>query len=226
MDSGAPHALCLQPSVSGFEYPRSDLQHDVRFIGMLPLDAPSGWQPPSFRHELDRTRPIVHVTQGTVANAQPQLIARVLGVVSSGGRPVDALGLRDVPRNARIATFLSYPELLPKCSAVVTNGGYGGVQAALSHGVPVVVAGTTEDKPEVAARVAGAGVGINLRTSCPSPAAVRSAVRALLEQPSYRTRARALAQQYAACDAVQRAVELIEQAAADRGARPRLAQSA
>ena len=36
---------------------------------------------------------------------------------------------------------------------MLTNGGYGGVQYALAHGVPLVVAGDTEDKPEVAARV-------------------------------------------------------------------------
>jgi UDP:flavonoid glycosyltransferase YjiC (YdhE family) len=33
---------------------------------------------------------------------------------------------------------------------MVTNGGYGGVQMALSYGVPLVVAGASEDKPEVA----------------------------------------------------------------------------
>ena len=40
---------------------------------------------------------------------------------------------------------------------MVTNGGYGGVQQALANGVPLVVAGDSEDKPEVAARVAVVG---------------------------------------------------------------------
>ena len=43
--------------------------------------------------------------------------------------------------------------LLPRTDVLVTNGGYGGVQQALAHGVPLVVAGRTEDKVEVAARV-------------------------------------------------------------------------
>jgi UDP:flavonoid glycosyltransferase YjiC (YdhE family) len=42
--------------------------------------------------------------------------------------------------------------LLPHVDAMVTNGGYGGVQQALAHGVPLVVTGDSEDKPEVAAR--------------------------------------------------------------------------
>ena len=52
---------------------------------------------------------------------------------------------------------------------MVTNGGYGGVQFALAHGVPLVVAGDHEDKPETAARVAGSGVGRNLKTGRPTP---------------------------------------------------------
>ena len=58
---------------------------------------------------------------------------------------------------------------------VITNGGYGGVQYALSHGVPLVVAGETSDKAEVAARVDHCGVGIDLGTATPSPEAIRAA---------------------------------------------------
>jgi UDP:flavonoid glycosyltransferase YjiC (YdhE family) len=95
---------------------------------------------------------------------------------------------------------------------MVTNGGYGGVQLALSHGIPLAVAGTTEDKPEVAARVAWSGAGINLATSKPKPKAVRDAVRALLDEPRYRTRARALADEYRSYDAVARVVDILESA--------------
>ncbi len=49
--------------------------------------------------------------------------------------------------------------LLPRVDVMVTNGGYGAVQRALAAGVPIVAAGRTEDKPEVAARVQHFGVG-------------------------------------------------------------------
>jgi UDP:flavonoid glycosyltransferase YjiC (YdhE family) len=56
---------------------------------------------------------------------------------------------------------------------MITNGGYGGVQHALRHGVPVIVAGETADKAEVAARVQYTGAGIDLGTArrprLPSP---------------------------------------------------------
>jgi UDP:flavonoid glycosyltransferase YjiC (YdhE family) len=34
----------------------------------------------------------------------------------------------------------------------VTNGGYGGLHYEMENGVPIVVAGDTEDKPEGSAR--------------------------------------------------------------------------
>jgi MGT family glycosyltransferase len=221
LDAAIKTATCLQPTIPSFEYPRRDLPAHVHFIGAMPAEVPSAWQAPDFWPELDHGRPVIHVTQGTVANQTPELIAPalaglasedVLVVVATGGRSAESLGLRDVPRNARIATFLSYPELMPKTAVMVTNGGYGGVQIALTHGVPLVVAGTTEDKPEVAARVAWSGAGLNLKTATPTPAQVRTGVRTLLDHPRYRDRAGVLAREYARHDAIARAVERIEAA--------------
>ena len=53
----------------------------------------------------------------------------------------------------RAACVALYDELLPKTDVFVTNGGYGGVQIALRHGVPIVTSGGKEDKPEVAGRI-------------------------------------------------------------------------
>jgi UDP:flavonoid glycosyltransferase YjiC (YdhE family) len=218
-------SVYMQPSIAEFEYPRRDLPPNVRFIGMMPAEPPAGWVAPDFWHELDGKRPIIHVTQGTLANQKPDLITPALAglagedmlvVVSTGGRAVESLGLGSLPANARIATFLSYPELLPKTTVMVTNGGYGGVQIALSHGVPPVVAGTSEDKPEVAARVAWAGVGVNLKTATPKPEAVRRAVRTVLRDPGYRERAQALARRYREHDALQSAMALVEESAMRR----------
>jgi UDP:flavonoid glycosyltransferase YjiC (YdhE family) len=122
----------------------------------------------------------------------------VLVIVTTGG-PDPALIPGGLPANARAATFVPYAELLAHIDLAVTNGGYGGTQLILSHGVPLVVAGDTEDKPEVAGRVAFSGTGINLRTGTPKAAAIGAAVRAVLHQPVYRERA--LAAEYARHDA-------------------------
>jgi UDP:flavonoid glycosyltransferase YjiC (YdhE family) len=206
----------LQASVPSFEYPRSDLPAGVRFIG--PFRAPrDAFEPPPWWNDLDGSRPVIHVTQGTVATDPSQLILptlealageEVLVVATTGGRSVDALGR--VPANARVATFLPYTELLPRTQVMITNGGFGGVQLALAHGIPVIAAGGSEDKPEVAARVAWTGAGLDLRTATPSPARLRAAVRTVLREPRYAENARRIQDETAGYDAAKLAVEAIE----------------
>ena len=168
-------------SVPGLEYPRRDLPTSVVFTGPLAPDRPdlvcSAWTPPP------GDAPLVHVTQGTFANADPgallvpclQALADepVRVVATTGGRPVaqvrELLGGR-FPANAQVLELVPYADLLPRTDVMVTNGGWGGVQQALAQGVPVVVAGATEEKPEVAARVAWSGAGLDLRTGRPSRA--------------------------------------------------------
>ncbi len=184
----------IQLTVPGFEYPRPSIPDTVRFIGPVTRGTPSTIPLPDWWDELDDRRPIVHVSQGTVANNDlGQLVlptiealsgADLLLVVATGGRPVGELG--PLPANVRAAEYLPYDRLFPRLAAFVTNAGYGGLHYALQHGVPIVAAGRTEDKVETTARVAWSGAGINLKTRRPSPRAVRSAVRRLIAEPGYR----------------------------------------
>ena len=185
----------LQATVAGFEYPRSDLAPSVRFVGPILAPPTSDFEEPSWWGELDGGRPVVHVTQGTLDNADLDrlllLTTRALAhddvlVVATTGGP-DPEPLRaGLPANVRLERFIPHDRLLPHVDVMVTNGGYGGVQQALANGVPLVVAGDSEDKPEVAARVHWSGTGVNLRTGRPSPAMVARAVRRVLERPTYR----------------------------------------
>lgn len=212
----------VQFTVPGFEYPRSDLPATVHFAG--PLVAPaSDVDVPPWWDELDGSRPIIHVTQGTIANSDfgqlvlPTVAAMaasdVLVVVSTGGRARDSLPA-DLPANVRVAPYLPYDRLLPLVDAVVTNGGYGGVQQALAHGVPLVVAGQTEDKIEVSARVGWSGAGINLKTNRPSAAAVGAAVSRVLGGPGFRARAGELARELRAASALDGLNRVLQQLAA------------
>ena len=93
-----------------------------------------------------------------------------------------------MPPNAFAAEFVPYDRLLPRTDVFVTNGGYGGLHYAMEYGVPVVVAGDTEDKPETAARSAWSGIGVDLGTGRPTGAAVRRGVRKVLGDPTYAAR--------------------------------------
>ncbi|MFC8192432.1 glycosyltransferase [Cellulomonas sp. NPDC057328] len=202
--------VVVQLTVPGFEYPRPHLRVDHRLVGPASVPAPGSTTVdpadlPAWWGDLDG-RAVVHVTQGTVSNEDVGQLLRptidgladddVLVVAATGGTPVDRLG--PLPAHVRAAEMVPYAALLPRTDVMVTNGGYGGVHWALAHGVPLVVAGRTEDKAEVGARVAWSGAGIRLRGNRPTPAEVADAVRAVRADPRYRAAARRLAAEIAA----------------------------
>ena len=215
------------PTVPDFEYPRKDLPANVRFVGAVHPQPCTGWVPPTWWTTLRADRPVVHVTQGTVDNEdlsrliEPAIAALadedVTVVVTTGGRDVREVR-GPIPANTIVCEYLPHDVLLPKVDVMVTNGGYGAVQRAVSAGVPLVVAGATEDKPEVAARVAWSGAGVDLRTGTPTAAMVRHAVRKVLGDHRYLARARALEAAFAQRDGVAEIAALVDEVIAERAA--------
>ena len=199
--------LYLQPGIESFQYSDdSSSSSHVHYIGLLPM--PPG-QPalPTWWHELDRTKRLVLVTQGTLTNRNlGQLIGPtltglakeedVIVLATTGGQPSESI-LTEIPANAHVASFLPYELVMPSVDLLLTNGGYGTVNLALAHGIPIVSAGMTEDKGEVSAHVQWAGVGIDLRTSQATAEDLRAAAREVLDNPVYSERAKELALEFA-----------------------------
>jgi len=220
LDSAVLADRVIVPTIPEFEYPRSDLPAHVRFVGAVNPLPSDDFMPPPWWTALRSERPIVHVTQGTIDNAdlgrliEPTIEALagedVTVVVTTGGRPVSQIRT-PLPANTYAAEYLPHDVLLPVVDVMVTNGGYGAVQRALSDGVPLVVAGRTEDKPEVAARVAYFGAGIDLRTGTPTAAAVRRAVREVLGNVSFRDNARRLRNAYATRDGLTEIAAVVDE---------------
>ena len=205
----------LQATAPEFEYPRREIPAKVRFIGPLLPPEPATFTPPAWWPELDRGLPVVLVTQGTVRSDPSELIQPVLEALSSENLLVVATtGGTEIagplPRNARVEPFISYHHLLPRVSAMITNAGYGGVQMALRYGVPLICAGRTEEKPDICARVAWSGAGLDLKTHTPRPAKIRHAVREVLSNRRYTDRARSIGDALARFDAPREAAELLE----------------
>jgi UDP:flavonoid glycosyltransferase YjiC (YdhE family) len=214
--------LVIAHGVPELEYPRSDLPPQVHFVGQLAA-AQVGTSVPSWWDEVTAgDRRVVHVTQGTYdVDPRDLLLPALAGLagldvhvaVSTGGT---LLPPESVPPNARQAALLPYDRLMPRTSVVVTNGGWGGVLASVAAGVPLVVAGGTLDKPEIARRVAWSGVGVDLRTGSPSPGRVRAAVQRVLDDPSYADRALAVGRSLARHGGVRAAADLVEELATTR----------
>jgi MGT family glycosyltransferase len=225
LDVGVLADRFIVPTVSSFEYPRRDLAPNVRFVGQVHPQPARDYVRPAWWAELDGDRPVVHVTQGTVGNKdlsrliEPTIEALghddVRVVATTGGRPGAELQI-PLPANTHVAEYIPHEVLLPKVDVMVTNGGYGAVQRAVSTGVPLVVAGSTEDKPEVAARVAWSGAGIDLRTGTPTAATIRRAVHQVLDGGSYLRSARELESDFARRDGVAEIAALVGEVIAER----------
>lgn len=199
----------LQLATTAFEYPREDLPPQLDFAGPLRPRVKPPLEPPTA--VASDGRPIVLVTQGTVANVDlAQLIVPAIRAfadqplhikVALGWRTADDLDM-DIPANTQLIDFDDFYYWLSRADALVTNGGYGSIVRALDMGVPLIVAGTSEDKRENAARVAWAGCGIDLKCTYPAPERLRQALRDILDNPLYRLRAGVVQQHFKDYDAL------------------------
>jgi MGT family glycosyltransferase len=213
--------LYLQSGVPSFDYPRTDLPQNVHYIGAPIPEPPANWTPPSWWRELDRHR-VVLVTQGTINNDFDQLIRpairalaeeNVMVVVTTGSHPASDVEMDPLPSNVFVERFVPYAHLMPHVDLLLTNGGYGSIQIALAHGVPVVAIGKTEEKPEIANRVNYSGVGIGLKVRIPTEQQIRDAVKTVFTTPTYAARAEAMRYELSGLDAANIGADLLEELA-------------
>jgi UDP:flavonoid glycosyltransferase YjiC (YdhE family) len=159
-------------------------------------------------------RPLVYVTYGSVTPTLPhfpalfratvdalaELPARVLFTV---GVEVDLRPLWPVPANVHIERWVPQSTVMPHAAAMVGHGGAGSTRTALAAGVPSVVVPGFADQLRNAERVAELGAGIALQPT--ELAGLGAAVRRLLDEPSYRSAAQAVAAEVARLPAVSEA---------------------
>ena len=165
------------------------------------------------------------MTQGTIATEASDLLVPTLQaladedmlvIATTGGQTIETVKLNPIPKNARIETFIPYSHLLPHVDVMVTNAGFNGVQTALANGVPMVTAGQTEEKPEICARVAWSGTGIDLKTSMPTATQIRAAVKSVLASPSYKQKTQQMQREISMFNSSSIAADLLEQLAATK----------
>lgn len=217
--------LVVASGTPSLDYGRTDRPPTLHFVGEIRAPAAAAPDLPEWWGDLDG-RTVVHVTQGT-QNIDPADLIRpalealehrdVLVVVTTGVPGRNELPF-PVPRNARVAGFLPHAELLPRIDVVITNGGWGGTLGALSHGIPLVIAGGDLDKPEVAARVAWSGAGVNLRTGTPTAAQVAAGFDRVVSDASFRDAAARVGAELRSLGGAARGAELLETLASARDA--------
>jgi MGT family glycosyltransferase len=213
--------LYLVPSVPELDYDRDDLPPSVHYVGHCLWESPHRRSSPDWMAQLPRNQPWVYVTEGTLRMGDPFILrAAAQGlanlpmqvIMTTGGHRNPAeLDLGPIAPNVHVVRFVDHGELLPLTDIVISTGGGGTVQGALSAGVPQVIIPTEWDKPENAQRVVEAGVGLRLAPWRVTPRRLRATAERVLSDPFFRQNAQRVAASFARFGGAERAAELLEE---------------
>ena len=197
-------SLVLQSGTPGFEYKRSDMSKNIRYVGPL---LPFSQRERKHYHipNCEKYKKVVLVTQGTVEKDPQKLIiptieayknSRTLVIVTTGGHNTKELRERYTQSNIIIEDYIPFNDVMPQVDVYITNGGYGGVLLGIQNKTPMVVAGVHEGKNEICARVGYFKLGIDLRTELPIPGKIFKAVEEVAVNPLYRKNVNILAEEF------------------------------
>jgi UDP:flavonoid glycosyltransferase YjiC (YdhE family) len=211
---GISPELALVATYPQLEYPR-------RWPAGVEVTGPMTFELPHPEIELPPGElPLVLVAPSTAHDSENHLVRTALAalaaepvrVVATTNRVVPQRPI-EVPANAVLTDWLSYSQLMPAASLVVSHGGHGTVARALGAGTPVLICPIIGDMSETAMRVSWAGAGLSLPWRLCRPAPLRWAARRLLTEPSFAARAAGIAAWGRANDGAQRGAELVEELA-------------
>jgi UDP:flavonoid glycosyltransferase YjiC (YdhE family) len=211
--------LALVATYPQLEYPRE-------WPAGVEITGPMSFEMPHPEIELPPgDDPLVLVAPSTAHDSDNHLVRTALAALAE--EPVRVVATTnlvapqhpiEVPANATLVEWLSYSQLMPVASAIVSHGGHGTVARALGAGTPVLVCPIIGDMSETAMRVDRAGAGLSLPWRLCRPAPLRWATRRLLHEPSFAAKAEEIAAWGRANDGAARGAELVERLALKRRA--------
>jgi UDP:flavonoid glycosyltransferase YjiC (YdhE family) len=206
--------LALVATYPQLEYPR-------RWPPGVEVTGPMTFELPHPEIELPPGNdPLVLVAPSTAHDSENHLVRTALAaladepvrVVATTNR-VKPLRPIEVPSNATLVEWLSYSQLMPAASLVISHGGHGTVARALGAGTPTLICPIIGDMSETAIRVAWAGAGLSLPWRLCRPTPLRWAARRILHEPSFTARAEEIATWGSESDGAARGAELVERLA-------------
>lgn len=217
LHGGISPDLALVATYPQLEYPRP-------WPAGVEITGPMSFELPHPEIELPPGEaPLVLVAPSTAHDSENRLVRTALEALAEEPVRVVATTNRvrpqrpiEVPDNAMLVEWLSYSQLMPAASVVISHGGHGTVARALGAGTPVLISPITGDMSETAMRVDWAGAGLSLPWRLCRPAPLRWAVRRLLGEPSFAARAGEIAAWGREHDGAARGAELVERLAARR----------
>ena len=165
--------------------------------------------------------PLVYFTFGTVFNTdhvQLVTITRALGdlpvraLVTVGPRG-DPSALGPTPPNVHVARYVPQTQILPHVALVVSHAGSGTFLASLGSGIPQLCIPQAADQFQNAAAAERAGVGLTIEPGAVTTDQVTDSIERLLQEPSFRRRARRVQNEIEAMPGPAQVAKVIEQLA-------------
>jgi UDP:flavonoid glycosyltransferase YjiC (YdhE family) len=176
-----------------FEVPHPD-------IALPPGDDPLVLVAPSTAH--DSRNHLVRTTLAALADEPVRIVATTNRVVPQS--PIE------VPGNAVLVDWLSYSQVMPAASLVISHSGHGTVARALAAGAPLLTSPFIGDMSETAMRVTWVKAGLSLPWRLCRPAPLRWAARRILADPAFAAHAGELADWARENDGAERGAQLVE----------------
>ena len=207
--------ISQQPAA--FDFPRSHLPPTFHYTGPF-LDR-EGRPEVAFPWErLDRRRPLVYASLGTLQNSLPAVFHTIAEVCASldvqlvmglgGGLDPERLG--ELPGHPLVLSYVPQPQLLERAALMVTHAGMNSTLECLTAGVPMVAIPVTHDQPTIAQRIVWTRTGEMVALGDLTVEKLTSAIRNVLSDPVYRHSALRLKEVIRSVEGLSRAVEIVE----------------
>ena len=171
-------------------------------------------------HVLDKKhdRPLVYISLGTVVNDKPDFYKKCIealahedvDVLISCGQYTDPSTLNKMAANVTVCERVDQLEVLSRANVFLTHCGMNSVSESLYMGTPMVFFPQTNEQRAVARRAGEMGAGLALKEE--SAESIRSAIKDVLNNPSYQEKANECSKDFRSARGPQGAAEFIENA--------------
>lgn len=161
-------------------------------------------------------KPLIYISLGTVLNDAAGFYRTCMEavkempwqVILSVGDQVSLSSLGKIPENCQVFPSVDQIGVLSKAAVFLSHCGMNSVSESLYYGVPLVTFPRTTEQLGVARRTEELQAG--LRLTGETPEEIRMALKTVLDDPSYREHALAIAESFRSCSGTAGAADKIQ----------------